>query len=68
MRFRTRAAGNLWEMEIDPTTGKPLEDDGEHNALGFRNVDEDATHDESPGTQGPGAEPVERDDRDPAQG
>ena len=55
-------------MEIDPTTGKPLEDDGEHNALGFRNVDEDATHDESPGTQGPGAEPVERDDRDPAQG
>lgn len=59
-------------MEIDPTTGKPLEDDGEHNALSFRNVDEEATHDESGGTQGPSLEPAPareaRDDLDPAQG
>jgi len=38
---------------------------GEHNELGYRNVDEEAEHDESGGTQGPGpAEPParERDD------
>jgi hypothetical protein len=56
-----------------PPTGEPLvmskheereRRRGEHNELGYRNVDEDAQHDER-GSQGPGPEerPIEDDER-----
>ena len=43
----------------DPNTPDPGRRDEQSggNDLGFRNVDEDATHDESPGPQGAGDEP-----------
>ena len=43
----------------DPNTPDPgrREDQSGGNDLGFRNVDEDATHDESPGVQGANDEP-----------
>jgi len=43
----------------DRTPDPPEEHRGEHNEIGFRNVDEDAEHDER-GSQGEGAEPPPR--------
>ena len=42
-------------METPPTP--PEDERGEHNELGYRNVDEEGDHDESGGTQGPPGEP-----------
>jgi hypothetical protein len=39
---------------------------GEHNELGYRNVDEEAKHDER-GSQGPGRTEAPDDDRDDEQ-
>ena len=43
----------------DPNTPdpRPREDQRGGDDLGFRNVDEEATHDESPGPQGSGDDP-----------
>jgi hypothetical protein len=46
-------------MEEDRTPDAPERKRGSHNEIGFRNVDEDAEHDEQ-GSQGSGAEPPPR--------
>jgi hypothetical protein len=46
--------------ETDPRR----EPDDEGKELGYRNVDEQGQHDESPGSQGPGAEEIDEETDD----
>jgi hypothetical protein len=49
-------------MEQDRTPDPPEPERGEHNRIGFRNVDEDAEHDER-GSQGEGPEAPPRENQ-----
>lgn len=51
-----RAGGKRGGMtdETERPTQDDIDDDAEHNELGYRDVDEEADHDER-GSQGPGA-------------
>ena len=50
-------------MEEDRTPDTPERERGGQNRIGFRDVDEDAQHDERGGSQGPGAEPPPRENQ-----
>jgi len=59
---RTRGQHRTMDEDDRPATGERR---GEHNELGYRNVDEEAQHDER-GSQGPGRQDDPDDDDEPA--